>query len=61
MTMKIEATASISPDRGDDRIGVNVQIKNQKVWLTRPEVSDLIRKATEALKNADRMVRVNEL
>ncbi len=61
MTDKVnpKAEASISPDRGDDRVGVLVQLKGHKTWMSRSDAQALIDRTTAALTEADKLVRRN--
>jgi hypothetical protein len=49
MTTKIEAKSGVSPDRGDARIGVVVQLNGYRVWLTMEEAEDLMGKVRHAV------------
>ncbi len=52
-----QAEASISPDRGDDRIGVLVQLKGHRTWMSREDARALVHVTEKALATADRLVR----
>lgn len=57
--LKSKAEASISPDRGDDRVGVTVTMNNHRQWMTRSEANTMVNQVSAAITAADRIVRRN--
>jgi len=55
--VKSQASASISPDKGDHRIGVSMQTNGHRVWMTRSATQRLILQLTRALADADGAVK----
>lgn len=55
--LKSKAYAGISPDRGDDRIGVTVETNGHRQWMTRSDAESLVERVSAAITDADRMVR----
>lgn len=53
----VSAKATISPDRGDDRIGVTVKIKGHVAWLPLDAAAELETEIKHALTAARRQMR----